>query len=597
VFDYVTIVMEKGAIITFMHCFACGRPRTFVSQLLLGLACFILPSVAPAGSAPDLVYTISTDWDTENRQLIVSLEFIGEDDGTTSIRIPHAWAWQDSYERGIKNFRALSDWTSVTEKRGEHEYVVHHPPAAEVAIQYVVVQYWDEPITRDVYYRPILGSDFFHFIGHGLFVYPDWDLEKTREIRVTWNNLPATWNLANSFGVGDTDQTVQCSLDELCHAVYMGGNIRVHQIDVMGRPVFTSIIGDWQFQVDDFDTLVGKTVRAVREYWNDFEFPFFLVTMIPTDQPCCSKGGTGLSDSYGLFVSAETEDLDDLKFLLAHELFHTWNGRKIQRQHPEELVYWFAEGFTDYFTLLILLRSGLITLQEYIEDVNRTLVNLHESPARNITNQEILERTHKDQIVERIPYLRGDLVALRWDAAIKRVTGGTFSLDNLMKDLLNAAINSGTLVSSQSIDSLIRPYLRDGVVDDIQSFIDSGKTVVLSDSDLGPCVSLDTVEISPFDLGFCYSKPKEGDPWMISGVDPEGPAFAAGLRDGQTLEGRSIHWNQTEKPVVLQVRNKNGELKEIKYYPKGKPFPVPQFRLDLNEYKTDSSACLKWFGL
>jgi predicted metalloprotease with PDZ domain len=77
-------------------------------------------------------------------------------------------------------------------------------------------------------------------------------------------------------------------------------------------------------------------------------------------------------------------------------------------------------------------------------------------------------------MVERIPYLRGDLLALRWNAAIKRSSGGTYSIDNLMADLLAAATSAGIVVSADNIDTLIRPYLTNGVRKDIQKYVEEG---------------------------------------------------------------------------------------------------------------------------
>ncbi|MCJ7617326.1 MAG: hypothetical protein MUO43_12405 [Desulfobacterales bacterium] len=68
----------------------------------------------------------------------------------------------------------------------------------------------------------------------------------------------------------------------------------------------------------------------------------------------------------------------DLKYLFAHELFHTWNTGKLGvRQNPEQLIYWFSEGFTGYYARLLLLRAGLITIEEYVSDYNDKLIRYY----------------------------------------------------------------------------------------------------------------------------------------------------------------------------------------------------------------------------
>ena len=51
--------------------------------------------------------------------------------------------------------------------------------------------------------------------------------------------------------------------------------------------------------------------------------------------------------------------------------------------------------------------------------------------------------------------------------------------------------------------------------------------------------------------------------------------YAAGLRNGQSLEGWSIHGGDVHKEVKLQVRV-DGELQEISYYPRGAGMEAPQ---------------------
>ncbi|MEZ5359703.1 MAG: hypothetical protein R3F48_12870 [Candidatus Zixiibacteriota bacterium] len=531
------------------------------------------------GMASDLNYTISPHWDASDKYLEVQLSFIGEDDGSTIINIPHSWAWQDTYDQGIKDFAILNNDASYSYLPDEYAYEIRHEPSDQIAVQYHVVQYWDDPITVDVYYRPIFRADLFHCIGHAVFAYPDWNLYESLDIELNWENIPPGWKLSNSFGINDEHQNITRNLDDFCHTIFLGGNIQQHRIDISGYPVNIAIYGEWAFDISEFNRQIDKSMHAVRGFWNDYDFPYFLVTLLPTDEPCCSKGGTGLIDSYALFVSQDFPDASGLIKLLTHELFHTWNGRKIRRQAPEELVYWFAEGFTDYYTRLILYRAGLMTLSEYIEDINSTIVDLYQSPARNVINNAILENNHQDKDIEKIPYIRGDLLALRWDTMIINSSAGKYNLDNLMKDLLRAAELDGVVVSADNIDSLIRPYLSSGVSSDIEYFVDSGHTVVIPSDGLGALGILDTVKITPFDLGFVYQKPPEGAPWIISGVDIDGPAYTAGLRDGQILKGRSIYWNNIDKPVELKIIDSNGQAIDISYLPVGKPIPIPQYRL------------------
>jgi predicted metalloprotease with PDZ domain len=57
---------------------------------------------------------------------------------------------------------------------------------------------------------------------------------------------------------------------------------------------------------------------------------------------------------------------------VAHELFHSWNGHAI-RAEDYASTQWFSEGFTEYFANLALVRTGLMTEDEFLEKASRNL--------------------------------------------------------------------------------------------------------------------------------------------------------------------------------------------------------------------------------
>jgi predicted metalloprotease with PDZ domain len=57
---------------------------------------------------------------------------------------------------------------------------------------------------------------------------------------------------------------------------------------------------------------------------------------------------------------------------VAHELFHAWNGHAI-RAEDYASTQWFSEGFTEYFANLALVRTGLVTEDEFLEKASRNL--------------------------------------------------------------------------------------------------------------------------------------------------------------------------------------------------------------------------------
>ena len=80
---------------------------------------------------------------------------------------------------------------------------------------------------------------------------------------------------------------------------------------------------------------------------------------------------------------------------VSHEYFHSWNVERIRPADLEPFKFdranmsnslWFAEGFTSYYTNLILERAGIITAEEYVKGLNGTFNYVWNSPALQFFN-------------------------------------------------------------------------------------------------------------------------------------------------------------------------------------------------------------------
>ncbi|EDP71080.1 hypothetical protein FBALC1_01312 [Flavobacteriales bacterium ALC-1] len=80
---------------------------------------------------------------------------------------------------------------------------------------------------------------------------------------------------------------------------------------------------------------------------------------------------------------------------VSHEFFHCWNVERIRPQSLEPFDFeeanmsgelWFAEGFTSYYTNLMLCRAGLIEQNDYIKGLTGTFNYVWNSPGRQFFN-------------------------------------------------------------------------------------------------------------------------------------------------------------------------------------------------------------------
>ena len=83
--------------------------------------------------------------------------------------------------------------------------------------------------------------------------------------------------------------------------------------------------------------------------------------------------------------------------LVAHEYFHTWNVKRIRpmelgpfdyRRENYTRMHWLTEGLTSFMDGLLVLRSGLMTPEEYLEKLARELNALAATPGRKFHSLE-----------------------------------------------------------------------------------------------------------------------------------------------------------------------------------------------------------------
>ena len=139
--------------------------------------------------------------------------------------------------------------------------------------------------------------------------------------------------------------------------------------------------------------------------------------------------------------------------LCSHEYFHTWNIKRIKPDcfMPYDLTsetytrqLWAFEGITSYYDELALVRSGVISIDSYLELIGQTITRVLRGKGR--FNQSIAESSFEAWTKfykqdESAPntivsyYTKGALLALCLDLTIRKKTNNEKSLDDVMRYL------------------------------------------------------------------------------------------------------------------------------------------------------------------
>ncbi len=140
--------------------------------------------------------------------------------------------------------------------------------------------------------------------------------------------------------------------------------------------------------------------------------------------------------------------------LASHEYFHSWNVKRIKPAafapvyaldaEVHTRLLWLFEGFTSYYDDLTLVRTGLMSREQYLEALAKSITSVQATPGRlrqSVAESSFDAWTRYYRPDENSPnaivsyYVKGSLVALALDLLIRSETKGRRSLDDVMRAL------------------------------------------------------------------------------------------------------------------------------------------------------------------
>ncbi|WP_236634290.1 M61 family peptidase [Caulobacter sp. X] len=530
-------------------------------------ALFAAPALAATPKPSVNVYRVApVIEDGKVSALAMTVSLTADADGETRLDLPDDWGGGERLWRFIKDPVVIGGRLSTPDER---TWIVRSKARAPLTVRYRVVSAYEGPPPVDsiTYAQPIIGPDGFYVVGHTVFVRPK-DRDRDR-VRFVW--APGTSGLTLASDLERLEKTPG-KMDDLGDSVMIASkDLRILTRDAVGAPARLAVRGSFGFTDDDFVDMTARIIRAVRGFWGDKGEPF-LVTLMAQDAPkgWRSMRGSGLGDAFAV-ISTREQPLEDYRIFLTHEYFHTWNSSQVGglADGPDEPAgYWFSEGFTDYYARRLALRSGLISLEAFAADWNAALEAYGTSPARSTPNAEIAKRFWGDKFVHKLPYQRGALFAALMDAQFKDRGG----LDAIMRAMRDDAKGRDPAAWGHTAATLFPRVVkaRTGVdvAPQIKRYITEGEPIVLSPGVFGGCLSVETRTRASFDPGFDLDETRRTR--IVSGVIPDGPAYAAGLRDGMKYMGRDRGVDGDGSIEAGYAVRDGGPTRVIRYMPAGK---------------------------
>jgi predicted metalloprotease with PDZ domain len=492
-----------------------------------------------------------------------------------SVAVDQSWSNETVFQihknwGGVNGIPGLIDQVHATDGSGErlriskpadNKWRVAHEPGARLVFEYQLGQTLPGGQTspNTLSFAPHIKDELVFLLGAVSLVKPEALGNQEGDVTVDfqWKGVPKGWTMITSHGRGEQVRA-RGNLGTLRHSLmYAGPDVRVHRRMVRGQPVDLAISGKWTFTDKQLADVMAKVVAAERAFFDDDSQPYFVVSALPLDlqsTPFASATmsiGTGLDQSFAMFMTHDTPisargDLG-LKHLLAHELFHNWNGSELVRTPAENApkIYWFTEGVTEYFAREILYESELITEEQYLRHLNDQLQAYQTNPMRTVSNAELTRKFWTSRHGRELAYQRGAMLAQKLDRKIQVASGGKKSLADLMRHL-HVTDQPANQPTNQYIFETIARFGGADYAKKTRSHIIDGEPIRLVGADLGPCYTIVTETRKRPIVGMNIEQSLASK--TVQGVKANSPAAKAGLKNGQNLLGfeKTKHNGQTQ---------------------------------------------------
>lgn len=436
----------------------------------------------------DLSYTFRYD-EKPLPKLVVDLRFDVNAVGPRQLVLPSQYGGQNEMWRSISDLEVIDGPIQLQPGSRPDLRAIEATGKGPCHIRYTVTGVTG-PLERSVYYWPILSQKYMHLLGKTFLVKPDWDELRRLSLELNWE-LPNGWVAGNSFGLSQGTQQFSASLFELQQGVYVAGDFRFQRFEIRGKPGAVALRGQWSFTDDEFATFVSRIVTAERALWKDDAFPFFFVTVLPVDIAPGSFAGVGRWNGFATFLPMGAKLDASIRYLLAHELFHTWNPTKLSHSAGvPPALYWFSEGFTDYYAYSLLMVEGFESFPDYLDRMNKITARYWSWRTRNLPNEAAARDYYSDPEAQKLAYFRGMLVALNWNAAMREASKGKVSLNDFMLALKRRAEESHEELTQAVLVSEAKRFGVATAEKQVASWIGRGDTVEVRKDSFGSCAEM-----------------------------------------------------------------------------------------------------------
>ena len=355
----------------------------------------------------------------------------------------------EDFSRFVLDLKAIDRVTGeslITTKRAKNRWLVEAGLSEDVRIEYSVYAF-----SYDVD-KSYLDQSHALINGASVFLYPE-GMEASG-ITLTLVPNPEWKNVSTGLERLTEWDFAAANYDILVDSPIEVGNQRMDSFNVEGIEHEVSMFGSAPTSVEKFVVDLKSIVEKTMPVFGQIPYKKYVFLVNFTDDV---GGGLEHLNSTMCMVPrlslAPREEYNVTMGLFSHEFFHTWNVKRLRPNGLGPFNYgaetytkslWIAEGITSYYDDLILRRAGLYSIEEYLDAFVLNVNILKSLPGSRRQSAEessfdtwikFYKQDPNSQNATSSYYTQGAVIGWMLDMEIRRTTGSTKTLDDVMRKM------------------------------------------------------------------------------------------------------------------------------------------------------------------
>jgi predicted metalloprotease with PDZ domain len=497
---------------------------------------------APAQAISDIQYEVTfMPADAASRTAHVAMTFAVAGTAPVLLSLP-AWT-PGAYEIGnfahwVSGFAATGDGKALAWDKADHD-TWRIRPAGTKSVRVTFDYAADSLDNAMTWAKP----DFLLFNGTNLFLYPEGQPLAFRATVAV--KTDASWRVATSMPAvtGQAHTFAASNYHDLVDMPFFVGKFDIdsarianHWVRLATYPAATVAGPARQTAWDQLKRVIPPEAAVFGEVpWDGY------TVMQIADSTYGGASGLEHQSSHVDIVAPGFVGSDFQPSLYAHEIFHSWNVKRLRpadlwpyeysRPQPTPWL-WVSEGITDYYADLAEVRGGVVDARGFYALTGGKMAEVRDAPPVALEDASVSTWVHPADGTAYIYYPKGSLAGFMLDVLIRDASDNKRSLDDVMRDLYQKTYKQGRGFTGTDWWNAVTAAAGGKSFTQFNARYIDGREAFPWDSIL-PLAGLRATEERVPRLGV-FTQP-DANGILVANVQPGGAAAEAGVKPGDYL--------------------------------------------------------------